>query len=97
MFSTLSRREIIILATFDLSSANALNLVSSKTLSFGKELKRKYLQMTKPLENTVGKGENACNKHFLRFPTMFSTVSDKNFKNEPYLSCPLQKFSIGLF
>ena len=37
IFSTLSRREIVILITFDLSSANAMNLVSSKYLSCGKE------------------------------------------------------------
>ena len=38
MFSTQSKTEIIILATFYLSSANALNLVMSKLLSFGKDL-----------------------------------------------------------
>ena len=35
VFSTLSKREIIILANYNLSSANAFNLVKSKTLSFG--------------------------------------------------------------
>ena len=45
VFSTLSRREIIILQTFDLSSANALNLVKSKNLPFGKELKEWLLQI----------------------------------------------------
>ena len=48
MFSTLSRREIIILATFDLSSAHALNLVNSKILSFGKDL---TLSKTSPCFN----------------------------------------------
>ena len=38
MFSTLSKTEIIIVATFNMSSANALNLAQSKTLSFGKDL-----------------------------------------------------------
>ena len=38
MFSTLSK-EIIILATFNLSSAHALNLVKSKKLLFGKKLR----------------------------------------------------------
>ena len=38
IFSTLSKTQIIILATYNLSSANALNLVLSKKLSFGKEL-----------------------------------------------------------
>ena len=28
----------------------------------------------KPFENTVGKGENAGNQHFLLFPTMFFTL-----------------------
>ena len=36
-FFTQWRREIIILATYKLSSANAFNLVTSKILSFGKE------------------------------------------------------------
>ena len=37
-FVLLSRRKIIILATFNLSSANASNLVTSKMLSFGNGL-----------------------------------------------------------
>ena len=36
VFSTLSKREIIMTATFNLSSANAFNLVLSKNLSSGK-------------------------------------------------------------
>ena len=39
MFFTLSKRQIIISATFILLSDNALNLVTSKILLFGKELK----------------------------------------------------------
>ena len=35
MFSTLSKTEIIILATLNLTTVNALNLVKSKRLSFG--------------------------------------------------------------
>ena len=38
VFSTVQRREIIILARFNLSSANALSLDKSKILSFGKGL-----------------------------------------------------------
>ena len=38
IFSILSQREIIILAAFNLSSANAFNLVQSKISLFGKEL-----------------------------------------------------------
>ena len=37
VFSTLSKREIVILATFNFSSANAFNLVTSKILVFGKD------------------------------------------------------------
>ena len=51
MFSTLSTTEIIIFVTFNLSSANAFNLVWSKTLSCGKELTlyqtTKFLDLTK--------------------------------------------------
>ena len=39
MFGTLSKREIFILATFNLSSANAFNLVTFIILLFGKGLK----------------------------------------------------------
>ena len=45
VFPTMSKREIIILATFNLSSANAFNLVMSKNLLFGKELT--HFQTTK--------------------------------------------------
>ena len=38
VFSTLSKREIVILAKFTMSSASAFNLVTSRILSFGKEL-----------------------------------------------------------
>ena len=37
----------------------------------------------KPLENIVGKGENAGNQHFFPYPTMFSNLSilyKTNFK-----------------
>ena len=39
MFSTLSKREIGILATLNLSSANAFNLVRAIFFSFGKDLR----------------------------------------------------------
>ena len=39
MFSILSKTDVIIWATYILSSANAFNLVVSKMLSFDKELK----------------------------------------------------------
>ena len=43
VFYTLSQREIIILAKFNLSSANAFNLVMSKNLLFRKELRNHNL------------------------------------------------------
>ena len=43
MFSTLSETEIIILTTFNLPFANALNLNQSTILPFGKNLKRFFL------------------------------------------------------
>ena len=43
MFSTLSKTEIIIFVTFNLSSANAFNLVCSKILLCGNGLKNPYL------------------------------------------------------
>ena len=33
----------------------------------------------KAFENIEGKGENAGNQHFLLFPTMFSTLPNRNF------------------
>ena len=41
------KRKIIILATFNLSSANALNLVMSKILSFGKGLTNQHQTWSK--------------------------------------------------
>ena len=56
MFSTRSKTDIITLATFDLSSAIALNLVQSKKLSFGTELKvlSKCLEKVSIIRNTKG-------------------------------------------
>ena len=45
MFSTQSKTEIIILATVNLSSANALNLDQSRILWFGKELNLSQIAM----------------------------------------------------
>ena len=49
MFSTLSRREIIILAAFNLLSANGFCLVMSKILLFGKGLNKFYHQNKRPI------------------------------------------------
>ena len=45
-FPTLSKTEILILAKFDLSSANALKLDQLKKLSFGKELIHMQLELS---------------------------------------------------
>ena len=45
MFCTISKTEIAIVATFELSSANALNLIFSKNLSFCKELLHESFSM----------------------------------------------------
>ena len=66
MFSTLSKREIVILAPFEMSSANAFNLVRSKNLLFGKELinsSQLLIKMT------------LAGNQLSSFPTMISTVS----------------------
>ena len=42
LFSTLSRRKITIFGMFNLSSANAFNLVTPKFLSLGKALNDQY-------------------------------------------------------
>ena len=52
MFSTLSKREIIITAAFNLSSASTFNLELSKNLSFSKGL---TLYCTIPTFNDPGK------------------------------------------
>ena len=57
MFSALSKRNIEILATFNFSSANAFNLVTSKNLSFGKGLMVGNNRMKVSIV-----GDNACNR-----------------------------------
>ena len=60
MFSTLSKREIVILATFNWSSANAFNLVTSEYLLFGKELNvAQIIEFVLDRVENVGKGKNA--------------------------------------
>ena len=80
MFSKLSQREVILSATFDMPPEKAFNLVKSKMLSFGKDLIHSHTMTpfealgNKPFENTVGKGEIACNEQFLLFPQCFLPV-----------------------
>ena len=70
MFSTLPNTNFYFSVTMTLSSANALNLVKAKILSFGKELN--VAQVIRfafdGVENIVGKGENVGFQHFLLFP-----------------------------
>ena len=88
MFSTLPKTGIIILATLNLSSANAFNLVKAKILLFGKGLTKlkafadNKINVTEKLkfvldvvENIMGKGENAGYQQFLLFPQCFPKAS----------------------
>ena len=83
MFSNVSQTEIIIVATFNLLSANAFKLDKAKILSLGKELTLCHIIPTfydpreKALEITVGKRENAGNQRFFPFPTLFFTLSKR--------------------
>ena len=80
MFFTLTKAEIIIFVTFNLSSTNAFNSVCSKILSYGNGLN--YIYRTTPcqtylrkkaFENIVGKGENADKQHLLLCSQCFLT------------------------
>ena len=48
----------------------------------------------KALENTVGKGENAGNQHFLLFPQCFLSIPRENSVFDLHLFCSLQMLSI---
>ena len=52
MFSTLSKTEIIILATFNLLSANAFNLDHFRIFSFGKELTHSLIHHFETIPNS---------------------------------------------
>ena len=69
MLSRLLKTEIMILATLNLLSADALNLVKSKKLSFGKELKMLYL-----LNNSLPLSHNI----YHTIPT-FNDPKEENF------------------
>ena len=66
MFSTLSKAEIIIFVLFNLSPANAFNLVWSKIFAVWEMLK-----------NILTKGENVGNQHFLLLPQCFLPFSNQ--------------------
>ena len=89
------KTKFIILSTFISSSANAFNLDSSKSLTFGKELSlfNTILTIIDPkkeaFENIVGKGENAGNQHFSVSQTilvlfMIMLLSVNPFPNKPW-------------
>ena len=50
--------------------------------------------MKKALENTVGKGENAGNQHFLLFPQCFPLYQREKLSIQQHVICSLQVFSI---
>ena len=77
VFSTLSKRKIVILAMFNLLFANAFNLVTSKILSFGTGLTHSHTMTSlgnKPFEKIVGKGEITRNEQFLLFTQCFLPI-----------------------
>ena len=61
MFSTLLKREIIILSTLNLSSVNAFNLAKPQILLFGKELKDFFLKVVKIQDCLVNGKEKGFN------------------------------------
>ena len=59
-----------------------LNLKNWKSGSFNSTTQSRLLTTLekKPFENIVGKGENACNKHFLLFfHNVFYPISNTNY------------------
>ena len=67
MFSTLPNTKILILPVLNLSSANSFNLVQSRKLSFGKELRT---LKENPFGNSGGQ-ENAGDQHLILNPQYF--------------------------
>ena len=81
-----------ILATFNCCLQNVWTMYKSKILLFGKELTLYHTISTlrkRPFENIVGKGENAVNQHFLRFPQCFLPYQNRklNFTNIWFVVC----------
>ena len=78
-------------------------MLSAICLSFdqsanGLTLTTQWLLLTtpeeKPLENIVGKGENAGNQHFLLFPQYFLPIPRRISIFNLHLFCHLQMLSI---
>ena len=99
MFSTPSKKVITILAAFNLSSANAFNLVSSKILSFGKELKTQsyskifFMKSRKQLYRQF-KDNKFCNSIA---PYLFTTRVVKTLKvafNSSFDPFPIKSWSL---
>ena len=62
VFSTLSKKKIIITTIFNLFSANAFNFILSKYLSFGRGLKKNcIIWATLKLSSQFGQGQNFVN------------------------------------
>ena len=82
MFLTLSKAEIIMLVTSNLSSANTFNLVQSKILSLGKEFKTLYKLQPEELSLNVTYAPRQHfdgNRQFNPFPNdKFQTLPNSN-------------------
>ena len=87
MLSTLSKTEIIILATFNLSSANAFDLDQSRNLLFGKELTQYHTMLRfdvlqiyscgKHCETTAANCRNICPSYTKLQPQNSSIKTNK--------------------
>ena len=73
-----------------LSSANAFNIDKAEILTSvnGKAVNASITK--NPLENIVGKGENAGNQHFLLFPQCFLSFPEQFSIIQSRLLCRLQ-------
>ena len=89
----LSRTNFAIWITFNLSSANALNLEWSKILLFGKELTHYYTTPHFDALNTYSCGKH-CKKQFLLFSQCFLPYMVLIFHFKCTLKCRLQFVSV---
>ena len=101
MFSSLPETEIIILATLNLSSANAFNLVKAKILSFDKQLTLFSLRVCKTKHfKPMWEEEKLLITSNSPHPTVFSTLWENflpfssNLELRSANSFSLEKFKI---
>ena len=72
----------------------ALNYLSGITTLFTTQSQILTTLKKKPLENSVGKGENAGNQHFLLFPQCFLLFPKQISIFDSHLFCCLQVVSV---